>query len=66
MSASTGTTHTDDPTGNERSRGAGAPRVSEREAREVAEKARESGWSRPSFAKAVSYTHLTLPTICSV
>jgi len=52
MSASTGTTRTDDPTGDE---GAGAhpgtPRVSEREAREVAEEARESGWSRPSFAK---------------
>ena len=48
MSASTGTTHTDDPTGDE---GKGAPRVSEREAREVAEEARESGWSKPSFAK---------------
>ena len=31
--------------------GRDAPRVSEREAREVAEEARESGWSRPSFAK---------------
>ena len=30
---------------------AGAPRVSEREAREVAEEARESTWRRPSFAK---------------
>ncbi|GAA4403651.1 acyl-CoA dehydrogenase family protein [Fodinibacter luteus] len=29
----------------------GPPRVSEREAREVAEQARETGWSRPSFAK---------------
>ena len=29
----------------------GAPRVSEREAREVAEEAREIGWSRPSFAE---------------
>ena len=48
MSASTGTTHTDDPTDDE---GQGAPRVSEREAREVAEEARESGWSKPSFAK---------------
>ena len=48
MSASTGTTHTDDTTGDE---GKGAPRVSEREAREVAEEARESGWSKPSFAK---------------
>src|SRR6478609_757498 len=48
MSASTGTTQADDTSGDER---AGAPRVSEREAREVAEKARESGWNRPSFAK---------------
>ena len=48
MSASTGTTHADDTSDDER---AGAPRVSEREAREVAEAARESGWSKPSFAK---------------
>src|SRR6187401_2633470 len=48
MSASTGTTHPDDTSGDER---AGAPRVSGREAREVAEKARDIGWSRPSFAK---------------
>src|SRR6187200_1510480 len=46
MSASTGTTH--DTAGDER---AGAPRVAAREAREVAEKARDIGWSRPSFAK---------------
>lgn len=45
MSASTGTTHSGGTAGQ------GAPRVSEREAREVAEAARESGWSRPSFAK---------------
>src|SRR3954447_11688280 len=52
MSASTGTTQTDGPAGDE-GPGAGgeAPRVSEREAREVAEQARESGWSKPSFAK---------------
>ena len=48
MSASTGTTH---PTTPPTTRAAGAPRVSEREAREVAEEARESGWSKPSFAK---------------
>ncbi len=43
-------THTTDPS----STGAGAtgsPQVSEREARQVAEDARESGWSSPSFAK---------------
>ena len=47
MSTSTGTKDTASPDHEDE----GAPRVSEQEARQVAEEAREHTWRRPSFAK---------------